>query len=104
MLVGYLLRHLKSSSQANEEKPAKLPCIHQRRQGDQRGRDEGKNVDMLVTVPDEPAAGVALTGMSKQQQSCQECKVEKRTARKYRWKLIGGLIFPFALQALDVTM
>ena len=35
---------------------------------------------------------------------CVSCRQDKRAARKYRWKVIGGLIFPFALQALDVTM
>jgi hypothetical protein len=35
---------------------------------------------------------------------CKSCKLEKKAARVYRWKLIAGLLFPFALQALDVTM
>ncbi|KAH8907081.1 MFS general substrate transporter [Coniochaeta sp. PMI_546] len=35
---------------------------------------------------------------------CTACKSEKSAARTYRWKLILGLIFPFALQALDVTI
>ncbi|CAK7263292.1 hypothetical protein SEPCBS57363_000491 [Sporothrix epigloea] len=29
---------------------------------------------------------------------------ERLAARKYRWKIIAGLILPFALQALDVTI
>ena len=35
---------------------------------------------------------------------CTACVGEKSAKRKYRWKIIAGLIFPFALQALDVTM
>jgi MFS family permease len=35
---------------------------------------------------------------------CSVCKEEKKAARIYRWKIIIGLIFPFALQALDVTI
>lgn len=35
---------------------------------------------------------------------CAACRSEKSAARTYRWKLIAGLIFPFALQALDVTI
>jgi hypothetical protein len=35
---------------------------------------------------------------------CLPCKAEKSATRKYRWKVIGGLMLPFALQALDVTM
>lgn len=35
---------------------------------------------------------------------CLLCREETLTARRYRCKLVVGLIFPFALQALDVTM
>ena len=35
---------------------------------------------------------------------CQTCRQEKLAARRYRWRIIAGLIFPFALQALDVTI
>lgn len=35
---------------------------------------------------------------------CVICKEEKRAARIYRWKLIGGLFFPFSVQALDTTI
>lgn len=38
------------------------------------------------------------------EKSCSICKEQKRAARKYRWKLIAGLFFPFALQALDGTI
>jgi hypothetical protein len=35
---------------------------------------------------------------------CPACKDEKRAARRYRWLLIGGLFFPFTVQALDATI
>ena len=35
---------------------------------------------------------------------CLACRQEKLSARRYRCKVIVGLIFPFALQALDVTI
>ncbi|KUI70654.1 putative MFS-type transporter YusP [Cytospora mali] len=35
---------------------------------------------------------------------CEECKAESRRALIYRLKLIAGLLMPFALQALDVTI
>ncbi|KJK74256.1 hypothetical protein H634G_10402 [Metarhizium anisopliae BRIP 53293] len=35
---------------------------------------------------------------------CMECKAEKSRATKYRWKIILGLISPYALQALDATI
>ena len=30
--------------------------------------------------------------------------MEHRKARKYRWKIIAGLLLPFSLSALDMTM
>ncbi|POR32304.1 Major facilitator superfamily transporter [Tolypocladium paradoxum] len=35
---------------------------------------------------------------------CLDCKAEKSAVRKYRWRIILGLIWPYALQALDATM
>ncbi|KUJ08500.1 MFS general substrate transporter [Mollisia scopiformis] len=35
---------------------------------------------------------------------CTICRKEQLTARKYRFKLIVGIFFPFALSALDVTI
>ncbi|KAL6413801.1 putative multidrug transporter [Ilyonectria robusta] len=35
---------------------------------------------------------------------CLECKTEKKAARKYRWRLILCLAWPFALQSLDSTI
>ncbi|KAF4462537.1 multidrug transporter [Fusarium albosuccineum] len=35
---------------------------------------------------------------------CPTCASGKSAARKYRWKIILGLFFPFALQALDATI
>lgn len=35
---------------------------------------------------------------------CEVCKAESHKALVYRLKLIAGLLMPFALQALDVTM
>ncbi|KAI9158391.1 Efflux pump FUS6 [Paramyrothecium foliicola] len=35
---------------------------------------------------------------------CTSCKAEKRSATKYRWTIVLGLVLPFALQALDATI
>lgn len=35
---------------------------------------------------------------------CLECKTAKKVARRYRFKLIFGLFFPFSLAALDATI
>ncbi|OLN92219.1 putative MFS-type transporter C16A3.17c 1 [Colletotrichum chlorophyti] len=37
-------------------------------------------------------------------ESCSTCKSVQRAQRKYRYKLLGGLVLPFVLQALDVTI
>lgn len=60
----------------------KHPCAHQR-QAIQNGD--------LTEAPENP-------------RSCEQCKSESHKALVYRLKLIAGLLMPFALQALDVTM
>jgi hypothetical protein len=55
---------------------------------DPNQKDSG-NSEKALTAPDTP---------------CVLCKEEKRAARKYRWKLIAGLFFPFCVQALDTTI
>lgn len=57
-------------------------CIHQR-----------------LAKPDGQAIDVAGS-----QGPCEVCKAENHKALIYRLKLIAGLLMPFALQALDVTM
>jgi hypothetical protein len=47
----------------------------------------------------------ATTGVSSEELvKCSQCKEEKRALRKYRLKTILGLLLPFSLQSLDVTM
>ncbi|CAI4212524.1 unnamed protein product [Parascedosporium putredinis] len=36
--------------------------------------------------------------------ACPKCAEEQARARKYMWKIIIGLMLPFALQSLDTTM
>ncbi|ROV94334.1 hypothetical protein VMCG_08659 [Cytospora schulzeri] len=64
-------------------KPKTL-CAHQR----QAIRD-GASTEPLESSGPEP---------------CIQCKTESRRALNYRLKLIAGLLMPFALQALDVTI
>lgn len=63
------------------DKPKPL-CVHQR-----------------LAKSDGPA-----TDATESQGPCEVCKAESRKALIYRLKLIAGLLMPFALQALDVTM
>jgi hypothetical protein len=41
---------------------------------------------------------------SRNSKTCPLCKQEKRDARKYRWKLIIGLLLPYLLASLDLTV
>jgi len=47
---------------------------------------------------------IVSSEVSDRNQPCQICRTEQLAARRYRIKLIIGLFFPFALQALDVTI
>ncbi|KAI1340138.1 major facilitator superfamily domain-containing protein [Xylariaceae sp. FL0016] len=42
--------------------------------------------------------------VGKAYQPCAQCRMEKTEMRKYRMKLVIGLLLPYALQALDVTI
>lgn len=59
--------------------------------------DGGRSRDILLTENLSREAGSPI-------QACQACDLERQASRKYRWKLIVGLMLPFALQALDATM
>ncbi|EPE08749.1 tetracycline efflux protein [Ophiostoma piceae UAMH 11346] len=50
------------------------------------------------------ATSTSATTLVDDKGRCLACRQEKLEARRYRWKVIIGLIFPFALQALDVTI
>ncbi|TLS25964.1 hypothetical protein PpBr36_07455 [Pyricularia pennisetigena] len=98
-LYRKLQKH-KSGEQGNiKQQP---PCAHQ-----------GNITPVTCKRPDAPttsAKSVESERHSTPQSSqtkdskCEACIEEKRAARKYRLKLVLGLIFPFALQALDVTI
>lgn len=64
-------------------KKLKPPCVHQR-QAIQNGE--------------------SAKGSGEEASPCEQCKAESHRALIYRLKLIAGLLMPFALQALDVTM
>lgn len=70
------------------------PCVHQSQAQNFRGDSSPRE-----TLAEQPPAPPMDAGGK-----CLSCREEKTVARRYRWRVIGGLIFPFALQALDVTM
>ncbi|KAI0602266.1 MFS general substrate transporter [Biscogniauxia sp. FL1348] len=53
---------------------------------------------------DESHGQFVVDGSNEGQKFCPRCKAEKASMRKYRWKLILGLLLPYSLQALDVTI
>jgi hypothetical protein len=59
--------------------------------------DRGGSKDISLTENTSQAAVIPM-------QACPACDVERRAYRTYRWKLIVGMMLPFALQALDATM
>lgn len=59
--------------------------------------DGGGSRDILLTENLAQAADNPI-------QACHACALERQASRTYRWKLIVGLMLPFALQALDATM
>jgi hypothetical protein len=108
--MAFLLRSFK-------KKAPKL-CVHQRttiqagssqnqQEASQRGDDSTNVAENSIAEPDQiqqkteivpSTEEVALTA------SCTICEAEKKTARRYRWKLIAGLFLPFTVQALDTTI
>ena len=62
--------------------------------------EAGRDRPRLTRKETIPIVTIEATGV----QPCQKCRDEKLAARNYRIKLIIGLFFPFAIQALDTTI
>jgi len=70
-------------------------------------RDQRKQQGALPADPAAvPDAAVPDAGTSAAHEDVveEEDPVEKKRRRKYRWKVLFGLMMPFALQALDTTI
>lgn len=46
----------------------------------------------------EPPAGISYA------EPCNHCIQEKKASRRYRWRLTAGLMLPYMVQALDITI
>lgn len=46
----------------------------------------------------EPQAGISYA------EPCSLCMQEKKAFRRYRWRVIAGLMLPYMVQALDITI
>lgn len=62
--------------------------------------EAGRNRSGLTRKETIPIVRIEAPGV----QPCQKCREERLAARNYRIKLIIGLFFPFAIQALDTTI
>ncbi|OJD18915.1 hypothetical protein AJ78_01101 [Emergomyces pasteurianus Ep9510] len=89
-----------------EKAKKKRPCRHQRRNQshnteldsvklDEPGEHDPANKTLLLNPESEP---------SHPNEPCLKCKKEKHDARVYRWKLIAGLVFPYFLASVDLTI
>ncbi|KAH8700591.1 putative MFS multidrug transporter [Talaromyces proteolyticus] len=70
------------------QNPPKKACSHQPLASASPSPDPSAPVKETVTKDD----------------GCPTCKQEKHDARVYRWKLIGGLLLPYTLASLDLTI
>src|SRR5690242_16006178 len=68
---------------------------------DQRRQQDAPPAEPAVSGTAEPDAG---TSAAREDAVEEEDPVEKKRRRKYRWKVLLGLMMPFALQALDTTI
>lgn len=82
------------------------PCAHQAQLERDQHRELVLNSDSSQQrgTPDHTPAGTTPSVRRDAEGKCTSCKEERSAASKYRWRVIAGLIFPFALQALDVTL
>jgi hypothetical protein len=98
----------------NRKKQIQL-CVHQAQESEEstsKGeqgvevKQSGSRVPAAGVVEVDPGAGIEISPPATKDSKgrCQTCRQEKLAARRYRWRIIAGLIFPFALQALDVTI
>lgn len=55
-------------------------------------------------VEEPPSSPETVVASTDAKGRCTICRQEQLAARNYRWKLIIGIFFPFALSALDVTI
>jgi hypothetical protein len=79
-----------------------ISCVHQA---------NPNHVPEEVGLPPEPNSSenhvlqpVEVSLIQDAKGRCHICRQEHIAARKYRWRVIIGLFFPFALQALDMTI
>jgi hypothetical protein len=91
-MISLVRKAIKAKQERNMTKSALTPIEMQETQPNIQ-KQEQRQPQCRHTDTYESSAG-----------KCSACASEKKAARVYRWKIIFGLVAPFALQALDSTM
>jgi len=95
-----------SKEKEKKEKEEKPLCIHQVQQHAE-ALTAHHVVEPAIVATDTEGSDTALGHTLSQNDAkgrCQICRQEQVAARNYRIRIIIGIFFPFALQALDVTI
>ncbi|EEP81793.1 conserved hypothetical protein [Uncinocarpus reesii 1704] len=102
-MFTYLYKKIK---QPKASEPArKQPCRHQLSLQASRLSNEEKRYDDALVEGSLPQPVKPTTEQTVENQGpCSECKKEKHDKRVYRWKLIFGLLLPYFLASVDLTI
>jgi hypothetical protein len=92
-MISLVRKAIKAKQERNRTKSASTPVEMQETQPNIQKQEPQQKQQCRHVNTYESSAG-----------KCTACASEKKAARVYRWKIIFGLVAPFALQALDSTM
>ena len=96
-MIRYLYKKHKSKKQAREAGAEDSSSTERKYTLDEAGTfaDGGKPAGALSSKVESDAEPTSLSN--------EESKRQKSEARKYRWKLIAGLFFPYFIASTDLT-
>ncbi|KAH6960843.1 hypothetical protein HG530_004552 [Fusarium avenaceum] len=92
-MISLVRKAIKAKQERNRTKSASTPMEMQETRPNIQKQEPQQRQQCRHTNTYESSAG-----------KCTVCSSEKKAARVYRWKIIFGLVAPFALQALDSTI
>ncbi|PGH06906.1 hypothetical protein GX51_02151 [Blastomyces parvus] len=113
MLYYFIKKQIRArrrpEERADRAEKQKRPCRHQRRNQTQETELDPGSFDESGNQHDPASANLLSAPNPAQEQvpsngPCEKCKQEKRNARVYRSKLIAGLVFPYFLASVDLTI
>ncbi|KAI1980619.1 hypothetical protein LOZ53_002930 [Ophidiomyces ophidiicola] len=87
------------------KKKAKKPCRHELQSQRLSSTPEATLINEEDRKPDvTPKPEEPAEVLQENRDPCLQCKKEKHDKRVYRWKLIGGLLLPYFLASVDLTI